>query len=89
MDRVLCASERNEYGFTGVSFWIAKRGDLGYIGAWGGFIYRVPDRVRVETTAIDLLRSHQGTPWDFAQELKLKHSLRSVSGPEFNPDWTR
>ena len=86
VDRVVCASERNDYGFTGVSFWIAKRGDVWFVGAWGGFIYRVPDRVLVETVAVDLLRTHQGTPWDFAPELKLKYSLRSVPWSDFAPD---
>lgn len=87
VDRVVCASKRDEFGYTGVSFWIAKRGDAWYVGSWGGSIYRIPPDLKAGLLAIDILATHQGTPRDFNLELKLKHSLREVSGKELYPNW--
>lgn len=77
-DRVICASQRDEFGYSGVSFWIAKRDDGWAIGTWGGSVYQVPAGAAVETVAIDILGNHRGTPVDFDLALKLKHSLREI-----------
>ena len=78
VDRIVCASKRDEFGFSGVSFWISKRDDGWRIGAWGGVVYTVPATTSIEAVAIDILGSHRGTPVDFDLPLKLKHSLREV-----------
>jgi len=87
VDRVVCASKRDEFGYTGISFWIAKRGEAWYVGSWGGSLYRIPEGLQAGLLAIDILATHSGTPGDFSLELKLKHSLREVSGSELYPDW--
>lgn len=83
-DRLVCASESREYGLSGVSFWVARRGGEWFIASWGGLIYEVPSGARIDAVAIDILRGHKGTPFDFSPTLKLAHSLRRISGEDFD-----
>ena len=83
-DRMVCASKQDQYGLSGVSFWVAKRGIEWFIAAWGGSIYKLPPNTHIEAAAIDALRTHQGTPFDFSEEFKARFSLTEVTGEEFD-----
>ena len=59
--KVICASKlRPEGGYTGNSFWIAKRSAGWFLGTWGVHRYRIPEPERVAELCITWLQRHPG-----------------------------
>ena len=80
----IVASKKERVGLTGVTFWVSKRGRLWFVGAWGGFIYRILEGTPIEAVVIDALRSHRGTPSDFNPEFKARYGLIEVTDEDFD-----
>jgi hypothetical protein len=53
--RLVCASRRDEWGMTGISFWVALRNRLWYLGMWGGKVFRFNDPTTVIKACIRFL----------------------------------
>ena len=79
-----CASRKEEYGLTGVSFWVAKRKKSWYVATFSPRIYRVPDADKVGDLAVAILRRGGGTPYDFKPEEKERFALVEISEEEFD-----
>ena len=58
-DRIVCAGLRRPAGgYTGKSFWLAERGGKWFLGAWGGFLYRIADAEIAAEVAVAWLRQN-------------------------------
>jgi hypothetical protein len=82
-DRLCLASKRLENGFTGVLFWVAKRGADWFIATYLPHLYRIPDAKSVAELVVAVLRKGGGTPYDLADELKTRFSLVEISEKQF------
>jgi len=78
------ASIKFENGYTGVSFWIAKRKNEWFIATYSPRIYRIPDPKRVSELAVAVLGGGGGTPYDFQLEIKTAFRLVEVSEDDFD-----
>jgi hypothetical protein len=85
--RVICASKvRPEGGYTGNSFWIAKRAGGWFLGTWGPHVYRIADPARVPELCVTWLRRHpDGTAPDVDSFIRDEFDLVEVD-PEDLPD---
>ncbi len=63
---VICASKvRAGGGYTGNSFWIAKRASGWFLGTWGPHLYRIPEPERIPELCVTWLQRHpDGTAAD-------------------------
>jgi hypothetical protein len=84
---VICASKiRPEGGYSGNSFWIAKRANGWFLGTWGVHIYRVPDPERIADLCIGWLRRHpDGTAADVDDWTREEFHLCEIDPDDF-PD---
>jgi hypothetical protein len=85
-DRTCVCSTRSPDGtLSGNSFWVTRLPDNWYVGAWGGWVYRLPDESRIAEFCITwLTKKPRGTAPDFDGDIKKSFDLKSVSDEEFN-----
>jgi len=86
-DRVVCCGQRREGGgYTGNSFWFAERDGRWFLGAWGGWLYRVPDIETACSIATTWLsQNHTKTAADVPDAIKTKFELILADDSEFDP----
>jgi hypothetical protein len=81
----VCAKKRPEGGYAGNSFWVSRTNSGWYLGAWGGFVYRLADESRLAELCITWLsRCPDGTGSDFDDVLKAGFGLIAVDDQEFD-----
>src|SRR5262252_3817821 len=88
VSKVICASkERPEGGYTGNSFWIAKRTTGWFLGTWGQHVYRIPDPERVADLCITWLRRRpEGTPFDVDGGIRDEFGLTEIDPDQLPSD---
>lgn len=83
--RLVCASKRRAAGgFTGNSFWVAKRGAAWFLGVWGGRIYRAPEGRIVEVSVAWLTREPDKTHYDVDDHTRRTFALDEVAEEQFD-----
>ncbi|HLX62732.1 MAG TPA: hypothetical protein VKX17_15755 [Planctomycetota bacterium] len=83
----VCSKKREGGGYTGNSFWVARLASGWYLGAWGGWIYRMKDEVRMAELCISwLTRVPNETRPDFDKQLKDEFGLVAVSEKMFDKE---
>jgi hypothetical protein len=82
--KVICASKtRPEGGYTGNSFWIARRDSGWFLGTWGPHVYRIPEPARVSELCVTWLRRHpDGTAADVDSYIREKFELVEIDPEE-------
>ncbi len=72
----VCSKRLLDGTLTGNSFWVSRRASGWYVGAWGGFVYYLPDESRLAEMCIAwLTRVPNGTRPDFDKQLKKEFGL--------------
>ena len=86
-DRVVCCGQRRDGGgYTGNSFWFAERDGRWFLGAWGGWLYRVADVDTTCSIAIAWLSAnHTKTASDVPDDIKTQFGLTLAEDSEFDP----
>jgi hypothetical protein len=79
---MVCSKGPPDYPrFNGRSFWVAEVSGAWFVGAWGGYIYRVNDPSNLLPLSQDFLTDH-GSMSDFSAEVKSRHDLTLLDEAE-------
>jgi hypothetical protein len=81
---IVCSQGPPEHpAFNGRSFWVAQVSEAWYVGAWGGYIYRVSDRSKLLPLTRDFL-SDGGSMGDFSADVKQRYDLQPLDEAEID-----
>jgi hypothetical protein len=86
--KVICASKvlPDGSGYTGNSFWLAKRACGWFLGTWGPHLYSIAEPERVPDLCIAWLSRHpDGTPTDVDNWIREEFHLSELD-PDDLPD---
>ena len=85
--KMICASKiRPDGGYTGNSFWVARRASGWFLGTWGPHLYSIPDTDRIPELCVEWLRRHpDGTAYDVDPRIREEFHLIEID-PENLPD---
>ncbi|SRR5258708_8345950 len=83
----ICSKRLADGRLSGNSFWVSRLPSGWYLGVWGGSLYRIADENKVAELCISWLsREHNGTKWDFDDQVKQDFGLVEVSEKEFDTE---